>query len=377
MKFQGKRRIAVSGGGTAGHILPAVEFLQTYRQEFGAEGCFIGSPGMEETLVPARGERLALVPGRPWERQGWSGKIRSIANLPASIAASRRVLLRERIQLVIGCGSYASVGPCLAASSLGIPFVIHEANAKLGVANRFLARFARMICVSFRDAAHGFEHKTIVTGTPVGKVALSSGLSSAPWHFIVLGGSEGSPVVNREAPKVFAELRRRNVPFSVHHVAGCGDREEIERAYRSADVTARVDNFVDDMGSVYARATLAISSAGGKSLAELSAAGVPAFLSPLAGAARGHQQGNAQVYADATGSRVLSDDRWDAASLANEIEALLQDAAELQRRSQLTAAWAPHDASLRVVQACEGVLSSTYGTAVLPAGSPLEQGRTS
>jgi len=140
----------VTGGGTAGHILPAVEFLQTYRREFGADGCFIGcAAGLESRLVPANGERLEVIPGRPWARQGWMGRLRALACLPAAILAARRILRREKIQLAIGSGGYASFSTCVAAYTLGVPVVIHEANAEPGLANRIVARIAALICVGF------------------------------------------------------------------------------------------------------------------------------------------------------------------------------------------------------------------------------------
>src|SRR5215472_14347542 len=133
MALTPKHRVAVTGGGTAGHVLPAIEIIRHYRRQAGAEGFYIGcAAGLESKIVSSRGERLELIPGWPWARQGWLGKLRAIACLPVGVLAARRLLRREGTQLVVGTGGYASFSAYLAAYSLGIAIVILEANAKPG-----------------------------------------------------------------------------------------------------------------------------------------------------------------------------------------------------------------------------------------------------
>jgi len=358
----------VTGGGTAGHILPAVEFLQTYRREFGADGCFIGcAAGLESRLVPANGERLEVIPGRPWARQGWMGRLRALACLPAAILAARRILRREKIQLAIGSGGYASFSTCVAAYTLGVPVVIHEANAEPGLANRIVARIAALICVGFPEAASRVRGPVEVTGIPTGRIARSAPPGAPPWRFLVLGGSEGSPLLNRQAPRLFAELRRSGLAFSVWHIAGFGDTAAIAREYAAAGVVAQVDQFVDDIAAVYTGATLAIASAGARTLAELSAAGIPALLVPLPGSANDHQTANARLYAAHTGAGYVLESSWDAAGLASRLAALLADPRELHRLGERAAAWNNRDAALRVVRACERVLTGRREPKRLPA----------
>jgi len=357
MEGAAQRRIAVTGGGTAGHILPAVDFLRAYRLEFGAAGFFIGcASGLEKRLVPACGERFELIPGLPWARQRWGGKLRAAACLPAGILAARRILRREKVQLVIGAGGYAAFSACLAAHSLGIPVVIHEANAEPGLANLLAARFASLVCVGFGETAGGFAARAEITGTPAGSIARDGHGDTPPWRFLVLGGSEGSPLLNREAPALFGELRRRGMAFTVRHIAGFAGAGEIAGAYARAGVDARVDSFVDDMASVYDGATLAIASAGARSMAELSAAAIPCFLAPLPGAANDHQTANAAAYAARTGATVIAESRWDTGAIAGRIEAILADPRELNLLRERAAAWDNRDAARKVVWACERLL---------------------
>ena len=348
----------MTGGGTAGHILPAIEFLQAYRREFHAEGYFIGcAAGLEQRLVPASGERLELIPGLPWGRQGWRGKLRAVTCVPAGILAARRILQREKTDLVIGTGGYAAFGTCVAAYSLRIPVVIHEANAEAGLANRMAARFAALVCLGFSEAAGRIHGPVEITGIPIGTIAPAAHSSSPPWRFLVLGGSEGSPILNREAPPLFALLQRRGVPFRVRHISGFGDAAAIAGAYAAAGIDAEVDSYVADMGPVYAGATLAIASAGARTAAELSAAGIPSLLVPLPGAANDHQSANARACALRTGAKVVAESEWDGAALAEWLHSVVSDAATLRNLRERSASWSNTNAALHVVRSCEQLLT--------------------
>ena len=354
-----ERRIAVTGGGTAGHILPAVEFLRVYRQEFGASGFFIGcAAGLETRLVPAQGERLELIPGFPWARQGLAGRLRAVMCLRAGVLAARRILRRERAQLVIGAGGYASFSTCMAAYTLRIPVVIHEANAELGLANRLISEVAALVCVGFAETAKRVRGAVAITGIPIGSITSSHARDTPPWRFLVLGGSEGSPVLNSAAPALFGELRRRGMAFTVRHISGFGDAAAIARAYAAAGVQAEVDPFVDNMAAVYDGATLAIASGGAFTAAELSAAAIPSFLVPLPGAANDHQRANAAAYAARTGAAVVAESQWDRDGIATRIEAVLADPQELRMLREGAASWNNSDAALNVVRACERILQS-------------------
>jgi len=359
MPVEGRRRIAVTGGGTAGHILPALDFLDTYCREFGAQGYFIGcAAGMESRLVPARGVRLEIIHGLPIARQDWHDKVRAGACLPSAIRAARRILLREKTELVIGAGGYASFSACVAAYTLGLPVVIHESNVEPGMTNRFLGRIAALICVGCEEAAAHFRGPVRVTGVPYGNVAQSPRPGAPPWRMLVLGGSEGSPLLNREAPLVAEELRRRGVVLAVRHLAGAGDLQAIARAYTESGIDAQVYGFVDDVAPLYEWASFAVASAGARTVAELSAAGIPALLVPLPGAARNHQRANARVYAARCGTL---DERWDWRSAAAYIEKVVAHTDEFERRAHRAAEYATPDAAREVVRACEDLMAAKAG----------------
>ena len=360
----GTRRVAVAGGGTAGHILPALDFLEAYRSECGADGYFIGcGSDLEGRLVPVRGVRLEIIPGLPWARERWHGKLRAIACLPAVVRAARRILLRERTELVIGAGGYASLGACLAAATLGLPVVVHEANFAPGLANRMLDRIASLVCVGGAETAAQFRSPAVVTGVPAGKVAGSRRPAEPPWQILVMGGSEGSPLLNREAPRLFSDLRRGGVAFGVRHLAGRGDRAAIERAYAGAGLAARVDGFVDDMVPVYAGADLAISSAGARTLAEIAAAGLPSLLVPLPEAANHHQSANARCYRAHTTAGPIIENPSDWTAAAAYIETIVRDPHEMRRLGECAGRRSQPNAAGNLVRACESVLAARAGAA--------------
>ena len=351
------RKIAVTGGGTAGHTLPGIAFLKAFRREWGAEGYFIGCvDGFETRLVPAHSERLEIIPGFPWARQGAMGQLRAAVNIPRGVLAARTILRREKTQLVVGTGGYASFGACLAARSLHIPVVIYESNAELGMANRILEKLATLVCVAFGETAYGITKPVEVTGVPLSGVRPSTWRASAPWRFLVLGGSEGSPLLNEETPRLFAALKGRGIDFSVRHIAGFGDLAAIAARYAAAGVKASVEGFTSDMASVYDDVTFAITSAGIHTLAELSAAGIPSLIVPLSGAARNHQLANARLYAARTGAKVIAECEWNADSAAAWLADTLNNAAALHSLHGDSASWVNENAALAMVRACERLI---------------------
>lgn len=382
------RRIAVAGGYTAGHVLAGLAFLKTYREAHGAQGCFIGCPGgVEERLVPARGERLLLIPGTAFARQRLAGRLTAIAGMIRGAFRARALLRRERIDLVIGVGGYASIGTGLAAWSLGIPLVIHEANAHPGLANLILARLAKRVCVGFQEAASRFGNRlgsdscVEFTGNPATVSPILArpfaNRVAGPWRILVSAGSLGSPFLNREAPRLLAQMRALGCEFSVRHLggtphggqssAGAGSASDariaaIRREYAASGIEAQVDPFTEGIANAYADADFVIGGAGALTLADISAAGLPALLIPLASAANDHQSDNARAYCAHTGALWVAERDWETVRVAREITGLLQDRSRLNEIGQRAQAFSRPGAALTVVSICEEVLGAAPAT---------------
>ncbi|HYD47168.1 MAG TPA: glycosyltransferase, partial [Terriglobales bacterium] len=199
------RRIAILGGGTAGHVYPALAIAEAYRQHRrDVEILFIGSArGYENQLVPAAGYRLECVPTARWLRTGLLGKARAVVVTSAGLAAAARLLRQARTELVIGFGGYASAGALLAARLLRLPIVLHEPNAKPGLTNRAFARFADRVHIHFPEAAQHFRASaTVLTGTPIRREIVAVGErvrrpAEGTTRVLVSGGSLGDDFLNR------------------------------------------------------------------------------------------------------------------------------------------------------------------------------------
>ncbi len=194
-------------------------------------------------------------------------------------------------------GSYASVGPVLAARLCGIPVVLHEANAVPGRAISFLSRFAERIGISFEAAAkHLPPDRTCMTGFPLRNILQRvAHVPGDAFTLLVMGGSQGAHVLNETVPKAIEELAAEGARLHVIHLAGIRDADEVEKRYRAADISAEVHAFASDMAAIYAAADFAIARAGAATCTELAICRVPALLVPLPNAPRDHQALNAMA----------------------------------------------------------------------------------
>lgn len=331
--------------------MTGLAILDAYRDLEGAEGIFIGCKGgLEERLVPAHGVTLHLTPGTPFARQGLMGKAGALWSLLAGAAAARRILKQKRVQVVIGAGGYASAGTILGARSLGLPIVVHEANAEPGLANRMAGRLADVVCVGFPEAASAFAPaRTVLTGNPARnftKVTRGDG----PVRVLVSGGSLGSAFLNAKAPELLARIPG----IEVQHITGQHAAGPVRAAYQAHGMSqARVDEFLLDISQAYRDADFVITSAGAVTMTELSLAGLPALLVPLGWAANDHQSANARAYTNTTGSMWVRESEWEADRLANLLQPILMDRAKLAELGVRARAWSKPDAARDIVKLCE------------------------
>jgi UDP-N-acetylglucosamine--N-acetylmuramyl-(pentapeptide) pyrophosphoryl-undecaprenol N-acetylglucosamine transferase len=262
---------------------------------------------------------------------------------------------RQRPDVVLAMGSYASVGPGLAARLHHVPLVLHESNAVPGRAVLLLSRHAAVTALGFAAAAdHFYGVRTAVTGFPLrqGLVGCAPlpGLDPNRFTVLVMGGSQGAHALNEAVSRALCEWDRAGDPVQVVHLSGAADKEAIEARYTASGVPARVYAFLDDMGAAYASADLAICRAGAASCAELVLTGVPALLVPLPTAARDHQRANAVAMVMAGGADMIEQ-----ADLSNESLTRYIDACrgEPRRLEQKRAALAGMDSGNAAELLCE------------------------
>lgn len=357
-------RIALATGGTAGHVTPALAVAAALRRRWPeARLLFLGrADGFEARLLAQHGDAFAALPAAPLHGAGRLARLRAGERLLAGVIVARRVLRAAGIDLVLGFGGYASAGAVLAARTLGLATLVHEANVRPGLANRLLARVASAVCVAWPQTAGCLPARLApqLTGMPIRPELAAARARVAPpagrLRLLICGGSLGSPFLNRHAADLAAALRAAGVAIEVRHQAGARPPAAIAAAYAAAGVAARVEPHIDDMAAAYEWADCAVACAGAATLAELAAAALPALLVPLATASDDHQAANAAAFAAATGVPWVRERDWDAAALAVAMLPLARDPARWTALSRRVQAAARPGAADAVAAACAGLV---------------------
>lgn len=366
-----RRRIAVVGSGTAGHVSPALAVARAYESAFGdVEIVFIGTTGGFETrIVPALGYRLLLVSASPFFGVGLLGKLRAICCAMLGMLEARRILRSLETRLVIGLGGYTSAGVLLAARSLGLRTAIHEANIVPGLANRFLGWFVDRIYLGFEAAAWPFSPVcTRLTGNPIAPEIVAASKEKLSGHrqllqpvrVLVTGGSQGALFLNRQVPGLLKRITEHGLTIQVWHQAGDFDLEPVRAAYAQMGLPARVTRYIGDMAAAYSWSDFAITRSGALTLAELAVCALPALLVPLPGCANDHQTANAEAVADAFGGWWVRESDWDTEALASRIAAMLQRPNAWMKFKERIRILAAPEAAQAVVADCEELMAGQW-----------------
>ena len=347
---KGEGAYVLAGGGTGGHVFPAIAIAREIRRRRpGVEVLFIGTRrGLEARAVPREGFPIEFVSASGFVGTGWTSKVQSIFSLVAGTSQARSALLRHRARAVLGVGGYASLPVVLAAKLSGVPSMIQEQNSVPGVANRIAGRFAAAAAVGFESAAACFGPRAVWTGNPVRPEFFDvAALESRPLsrRVFLFGGSQGSRVLNSALREAAPELQKS----AVRVVAQTGDREleSLREALRSfPNVT--IAPFFPEIWKELEAADLVVCRAGALTVAELCAAGRPAVLVPFAAATHGHQESNARQL-EAAGAAVVVPEEHIAARLAAEVVALLAAPDRLSAMGRAARSLARADAARRIV----------------------------
>lgn len=355
-------RLLLAGGGTGGHLFPAIAMAEQLRQEEPqSEILFVGTErGLEARLLPELGWSLETVEMSGWAGLGFVSRVKVLARLMKSFAQSRKILRRFRPDIVVGVGGYASVPVLLAAKTLGIPYLVHEQNAWPGLANRLLGHWAKRVCLSFAEADRAFHRSaTVLTGNPV-----RSAMESCPkiaedkLCLLVFGGSQGARAINKALVNALPHLGEWREQLEIVHQTGQADYEETLRGYQENGWPhVEVMPFIKDMAQAYARSTLIVCRAGATTLAELTACGRPAVLVPFPHAAAGHQATNAQAMAAKGASLMLEESDLTPERLARLVSGLLHDRTSLISMAAAAKGLARKGAAARIVQECRNVIT--------------------
>lgn len=357
-------RVVLSGGGTAGHINPALALAEALIER-GVDVRFAGTPqGVEARLVAQAG-----IPFTPFAASGFNRShplslVKGVATIARSSMAAKRWFSEIRPDVVVGFGGYVSIPVGRAAVSLGIPLVVHEQNSVMGMANKYLARKARTVCLTYEYAARALADTSNVriTGNPVRASVLTAtreegrallGIPLDARMLLVFGGSLGARRINEAA----VALKERLLSYDdlyVVHVSGPAEYESVRDALAltfDEEKRWKLFGYQDRMGETMAAADAIVSRAGATSLAEISARAIPALLVPFPYATEDHQTTNARAYVEAGCAYAIADADTATPEFARLVCSLVEDADVRERMAAAARAQKTRDAAALLADA--------------------------
>lgn len=360
-KHPEKLHIALACGGTGGHIFPGLATAE---------------------VLDARGHRITLwlagkdieakaVGERPWTRhtipaRGFEGGIKQVPKILWGLLMakqrSRSIMHKDMPDVLLGMGSYACSGPVSAALALGVPVVLHEANAVPGKAVDFFARRATRVAASFEMTRHALKNKARLdmTGLPLRADVAAAALAvrpekdpDAPFRILCMGGSRGARALNLIVRRAIRDLHKREPNLFITHLTGVEDEETVRTCYENAGIPHRVAAFDHNMAAIYQETDLAVCRAGAATCAELSVFGVPALLVPYPYAARNHQVANADEFSRLKAADMVEEKDLQVAWLTEYFEGCMHTPERLARMREASRKRGVTDAAARLADVVE------------------------
>ena len=336
--------IAVTSGGTGGHMFPAVALSKALVRR-GAKVLFFTDARAARYTDGVDGVQTIILPAGGIAGKGIKGRLMGAARLGLGTLKARSMIKKAKPAVVIGFGGYASIPATMSAKWLGIPFAIHEQNAVLGRANRLVAGAAKRIATSFPTVTlidPTDQNKVIWTGNPVRAevAALANSTYDVPTEdgpikLLITGGSQGARVLSEILPTALVNLpegiRTRLV---VTQQARDEDINAVRKTYDGSGIDVTLASFIDDIPERLRDCHLVIARSGASTVAELTAAGRPGLLVPLPHAIDDHQRFNAQQVEDAGGAWLMPQDRFSSETVTDRLAKLLRNPAALTRAAK-------------------------------------------
>lgn len=339
-------RVAIAGGGTGGHLFPALNLGQAMEERWQAQLLFFGTErGIESRILPKKGYRLELLPVQGLQRRLTLKNLSFPVNLARSLRKSKKILQEFQPHLVLGTGGYV-MGPVLRmAKKLHLPIAIQEQNSYPGVTTRLLAKQADLIFLAYEEALEYLPDgvKAVVTGNPIKmkppfsskeKAKNALGWAAGRPLVAVIGGSQGAQSINKA---IFEILKEKTLCEKANWLWQTGAQHFEYWKGQLAKIEApnvQVLPFIEQIATVYQAADLAVCRAGAMTLSELMAMGLPAVLIPFPFAAADHQYKNAMALAQKGAAEVIKDDQQMAQKLKALLPQLLNDRQKIERMAK-------------------------------------------
>lgn len=332
-------RVILSGGGTGGHIYPALALAEVIKQhEPDAEFLYVGSErGVEANIVPKTGMAFKQLAVQGFSRSLSLHNIKTVQLFLKAVKVSKKIIKEFKPDVVIGTGGYVAGAVVYAAQRMNIPTVIHEQNSVAGVTNKFLARGATKIGVAFEVAKQQFpSEKVVLVGNPRAQqvAQLKStfswqtiGLRDDKATVLIFGGSQGAPAINLAVIDAIPEFNERS--YQVVIVTGPKRYDNVLDLLRERNIEAadniRILPYIDNMPNVLKQTDAIVSRAGATSIAEITALGIPSILIPSLHVTGDHQTKNAQSLVDVGAAINITESDLNGQSLIATVDTLLLD----------------------------------------------------
>lgn len=331
-------RVLVSGGGTGGHIYPAVSLVKyIQRKHPDAEFMYVGTKkGLESKIVPDQGIPFETVEIQGFKRSLSLSNFKTVYLFLNSISQAKKIIKEFKPDIVIGTGGYVCGSVVYAAHKLKIPTIIHEQNSVAGVTNKFLARYVDKIGICFSDVAKDFpEKKVVMVGNPraqeVANIEKSSileeyDLKSDIPTVLIFGGSRGALTINQGILESLSEFQGK--PYQILYASGEIYYKDVEAAWSNLvgeKSNVKVVPYIKNMEQVLANVDLVIGRAGATSIAEITSLGLPAVLVPSPNVTNDHQTKNAQSLVDKNAAVMIKNADFTKETLVPIIDELMLD----------------------------------------------------
>lgn len=363
-------RVILSGGGTGGHIYPAVSIAKEIKKQYqNAEILFIGTEkGLESGIVPKEGFRLLTIKVRGFERRLSLGNFAAVKESFISLFKVSKIIRDFKPDIVIGTGGYVCGSVLLTAVLMNVPTLIHEQNAFPGVTNKILARLVDIIAVNFAEAKEYFpkNSKVLITGNPIRgnmlNISKAEGLKEfgfsgeLPVVFVV-GGSRGAKRLN-ESVLLLAKHCVTGKSFQLLHMTGETQYQTVLEQYKEAGIDSEAENirvmpFLYNMPYALAASDIIISRCGASTLSEITALGKPSILIPYPYATDNHQEYNARALEKSGAAIVILERDLNAELLYNEAADMLNKPAKTGLMSKKSRELGKTDAAYVILKAAE------------------------
>lgn len=363
-------KIVVSGGGTGGHIYPALALIREIKKEVkDAEFLYVGTEqGLESKLVRREDIPFKAIHITGFKRKLSPENVKTVWRFIAGVQKSKALLKEFKADVVIGTGGYVCGPVVYAAAKLGIPTIIHEQNSVPGLTNKFLSKYVDKVATCFEEAASYFpEEKVVMTGNPRAsevlnqdgiKGRLSVGLQLKAPAVLIVSGSRGARPINDAVIQALPQLGKKAyqvlyVTGEVHYEAV---KKEVERVGNPSNVI--IKPFVHNMPEVLTSIDLTVARAGATTLSELTSLGIPSILVPSPYVTNNHQEKNANALTSNGAAKMLLEKDMNGQTLVEEMDAIMLNPEVLKEMKEASKKLGIPDAAMRLYNVMKEVINN-------------------